>query len=272
MTSHITLKPYQFLNWLAILIGGLAFAPFYALALVALLEHANLTGGFGQGLALGALLPYYLVSRYLFSSAGVYLAVTLVTLILAIGALKWGQPGRPARISALTVVVAVLAFPVLHRYTPPLNAAPDYEMRVVTQPSFVDSVVKMSHAVSERRPCEYTLLGWSEDNRLHYQAECGDVAYWRYDPVSGRQERITAVPAGLNQTLVSEKDVLAMVRADGVRPKEYEPTTRPIYVRSQGYVSPDGQWTGVITRHLYGPEDVVVLNKSHPKRKIWKYS
>jgi hypothetical protein len=261
MISYIALKPRRLLNGLAILIGGLAFAPFYVLALVALLEQSSLAGRFVPGLGLGALLLYYLASRYLFSHAGVYLALTLITLVLAIGALKWGHPGRLARISTLTVAVAVLAFPLFHRYNPPLNAAPDFEMRLATQPAFLEGVVKMSHAVSERRPCEYNLLGWSEDNRLHYRADCGDVAFWRYDPVSGRQERATAVVTGLNQALVSEKDVLIMVRADGVRPKEYEPTTRPIYVRSQGYVSPDGQWTAVVTRHLYGPEDVVVLSK-----------
>jgi hypothetical protein len=260
MTPCITYRRHPLLNWLVLLIGGLAFVPFYALALVALLDHSNLPGSFPQGLVLAAFLPYYLASRYFFSNAGVYLALTVITLVLAVGALKWGYPGRVARISALAIVVAVLAFPLFHRYTPPLSAAPGYEMHVVTQPAFLEGVVKMSHVVSERRPCEYTLLGWSEDNRLHYQADCGDVAHWRYDPVTGRQERTTAVPTGLNQTLVSEKDVLAMVRADGVRPKEYEPTTRPIYVRSQGHVSPDGQWTAVITRHLYGPEDVVVLS------------
>jgi hypothetical protein len=261
MTSHLTLKSHRWLNWLAVLIGCLAFAPFYVLALVALLDQSSPAGSLGPRLGLGAVLPYYLVSKYFFSHAGIYLALTLITVALAVGAWKWGHPGRVAKISTLAIVVAVLAFPLFHRYRPPLNAAPGYEMRLVTQPAFLEGVVKMSHVVSERRPCEYNLLGWSEDNRLHYRADCGDGAFWRYDPVSGLQERATAVPTGLNQTLVSEKDVLAVVRAGGVRPKEYEPTTRHVYVRGQGYVSADGQWTALITRHLYGPEDVVVLSK-----------
>ncbi|HUS69708.1 MAG TPA: hypothetical protein VM075_02890, partial [Anaerolineae bacterium] len=141
-------------------------------------------------------------------------------------------------------------------------AAPGYSMQVVTQPIFLNSIVKMSQVVTEKRPCEYTLLGWSANNQLYYQATCGEVELWRYDPLSNRTERITTVPSDLSQAVVTDNDVLNMVRADGVRPKEYESTTRLLYIQSKGYVSPDAQWTAVVTQHTYGPEDIVVLSQS----------
>ena len=38
-----------------------------------------------------------------------------------------------------------------------------------------------------------------------------------------------------------------------------EPGVRLILVREDGVASPDGRWVAVVVRHVYGPEDVIVL-------------
>ena len=169
------------------------------------------------------------------------------------------QSGRLARISSLIIIVAVLAFPVLYHYAPPVSASSGYRMQVVTKPSAVDSIVKMSQVVTEQCPCEYTLLGWSTNNQLYYQATCDEETFWRYNPASSGSEPVLAVPASLVQIGVSENAILEMVRANDARPKENEPAIRHLYLKSQGYVSPNGQWAAAITQHIYGPQDIVVL-------------
>jgi hypothetical protein len=263
MVSILRQKPLGVLNWLTIAIGGVVFIPVYILAIAStLVPLTPMPSGVSGILSTLPFIPFYFVSIVFFGNATSYLLVSVASLILGIAALAWGHPGRWARISALIIILAVIAFPLWYRYTPPVSGAPGYSMQVVTQPNFFNGIVKMSQVVTEKRPCEYTLLGWSTNNHLYYQATCGKVELWRYDPLSNRNERMMAVPDDLSQVIISESSVVNMVRADGVRPKEYESTTRPLYVQSKGYVSPDQQWVAVVTRHIYGPEDIVVLTAS----------
>lgn len=263
MVSVLTQKPLRVLSWLAILIGGVVFIPSCILAIASMLVPlTSMQSGVTGFLSTLLFMPFYFVSMVFFGNASIYLLVSAAVLVLGITALIWGHPRRSARISLLTTILAAIAFPLLYHYTPPLAAAPGYSMQVVTQPIFLNSIVKMSQVVTEKRPCEYTLLGWSANNQLYYQATCGEVELWRYDPLSNRTERITTVPSDLSQAVVTDNDVLNMVRADGVRPKEYESTTRLLHIQSKGYVSPDEQWTAVVTQHTYGPEDIVVLSQS----------
>jgi hypothetical protein len=48
--------------------------------------------------------------------------------------------------------------------------------------------------------------------------------------------------------------ILERVRSPGVRPADAEPMVRNLEVRVGGLASPDG-------RHVYGPEDVLVLGE-----------
>jgi len=202
-----------------------------------------------------------LVNAVFFSHVSTYVLVSAIGLALGVAALVRGHPGWLGRLWALILVLAVVAFPWIYRYQPALGAAPGYEMQIVTQPGFFGGVVKMSQIGLEERPCQYELLGWSADHRLYYQATCGaETQSWYYDPSQDDGARqVAAVPDTLGQASISEDSALRMVRARGVWPQDLEPVTRPILLRSQGYVSPDGRWTAMITQHVYGPQDVVLL-------------
>ncbi len=70
---------------------------------------------------------------------------------------------------------------------------------------------------------------------------------------------VSNTPPNLSSFAVSENTVLKMVRADGVKPETVEPETRPILLKSKGFVSPDGRWMAIVTQHIYGTQDVIIL-------------
>lgn len=179
------------------------------------------------------------------------------------------SPVRQARrvvllmIFAVTLTLLIIFAVSVLRYQPALSAAPGYEMKFVTEPNLWNNPVRVWQRITEQRPCEYQILGWSPDNQLYYKAACGtQTQVWAYAP-NRLYNPAASVPSQLNQETVSKGQVLDMVRADGVRPIEYESRTRPLYLKSEGYVSPNGRWIAIVTQHIYGPQDIVVLTSKN---------
>lgn len=149
------------------------------------------------------------------------------------------------------------------RYQPAVIAAPGHEMHWPTRPGPAASLVKSYQRFFEIRPCEYMLLGWSADGALFYREACRDSQpqVWACDlEKRDRPHRMEVVPLGLAQETVPRSSILEMVRSPGVRPADAEPTVRSMEVRADGLASPDGHWVAVVVRHVYGPEDVIVLS------------
>lgn len=55
------------------------------------------------------------------------------------------------------------------------------------------------------------------------------------------------------------REILDWVHVPQVRPADAEPSVRRLHVRVGGFASPEGRRVAVVVRHLYGPEDVLVL-------------
>ena len=60
----------------------------------------------------------------------------------------------------------------------------------------------------------------------------------------------------------AHSQVLELVRSPLIYPPEAEPSTRSISVRDNGLASPDDRWVALVARHIYGPEDVIVVSSS----------
>jgi hypothetical protein len=134
-------------------------------------------------------------------------------------------------------------------YQPAVVAAPDHEMHWPTQPGLWASVVKSYQRFFEIRPCEHTVLGWSAEA-------------WAYDPDEGTELRwVEAAPVDLLQEAIPRSSILEWVRSPRVRPADAEPMVRNLKVRVGGLASPEGRWVAVVVRHIYGPEDVIVLGQ-----------
>lgn len=205
--------------------------------------------------------PFAFFAYTIFGNVYAYTLATLASLTAVVTGLMKERSNKLLRVWFLLVMFATIAFPLFFRYKPALVAAPGVRMQWVTNPGFLGGIIKASQNTVERTPCEYELLGWSADNWLYYRTTCSaETQIWQYAPIqSGSPIQVSSGPANLGRSAVSENGVLEMVRAEGVRPAAYESATRPLLLESGGIVSPDGQWTAVVTQHVYGTQDVIVL-------------
>lgn len=172
---------------------------------------------------------------------------------------------RPSLTWVLTVLLATLAGAGLwlFRYEPALSAAPGYTLRTVTQPGFLEGYVRVLQNLADYTPCDYLLLGWGEADQLYYQEDCqAGTRVWRYSAGAGAAPVIVAMaPTDLRQI---QADAIELVRAAGVRPTRYEAITRPLLLDPVAYASPDGAWIAVVSQHLYGPQDVLLIGMLQP--------
>jgi len=190
---------------------------------------------------------------WLFTYLGIYIGLSLFGLVFGIIALTWGRPGWLGRVALAGGLVAILALPAVYRYQPVVNAESGYVMRVATEPGVMAGVVKVTQVRAEVRRCEYELLGWSQSEGALYGEEvCGGRKYiWVYWPMSDHYDRaVSTIPDDLMR-----EEVIELV---GVQ-SAYSLNT---VIRGPVLRSPEGWWNAFVARHIYGPEDVVVVSAS----------
>lgn len=168
-----------------------------------------------------------------------------------------------AAVLGACILACALFVAFLTRYQPAIVAAPGYDMDWPTQPADAGAaIIKSYQSFVETRTCEYTVLGWSSEGTLYYQETCedGDPQTWSYAPgFESEPSAVEASPPDLFQQTVPRRAILDWVRSPGVRPADAEPMVRNLEVRVDGLASLDGRWVAVVVRHIYGPEDVLVL-------------
>jgi len=198
----------------------------------------------------------------LFSHLGRYLAISAAGILLALAALRFGPRNRVLRAVEALTLVGILAFPCFFHYQPPLVAAPGGLAYVPTQPGLLDGVVKNAQVAAERVPSTYEIVGWSGDGVLYYQETVKATEAtrtWAYTPGKGARPQLVAEAAGIVPTATAEREaLLELVRAP-TQPERSEPSSRPLKIRQDGLASPDGRWAAVVAKHIYGPEDVIVV-------------
>jgi hypothetical protein len=188
---------------------------------------------------------------WLFTYLGVYVGLSVLGVMLVGIAMAWGRPGWLGRIALLGGLLAIVALPAVYRYRPVVSVEAGYVMRVPTEPGVLAGVVKATQAGAEVRRCEYELLGWSQSEGALYGVEvCGDRRLnWVYWPMSDHYERaVSTVP----EDLVREEAV-ELVGVDSAYPLDG-------VVRGPVLRSPEGWWNAFVARHIYGPEDVIVVS------------
>lgn len=142
-----------------------------------------------------------------------------------------------------------------------MNAA-RANVHVPTQPGPYTGVVKSTQAGVELRPCDYILYGWDEHDTLYGEEICDERRrYWIYDPLSKtRLATVTTPPPDLFRQEVEREQL----RALGVGSRVPTDEALRIVVREPGLASRQGEWTAFVARHIYGPEDVVVVARGAP--------
>jgi hypothetical protein len=238
-------------------------------AIAATLLFLPLSAGF----VLHALLPSPVVSwfvlppMFVITSMGQVpwtLCLVLLMGMLAIIAAWRHVKQRWLRALLFAGLLSMAAFPFLYRYQPAVTAAPGHQLLLVTGPdSFCDHVRRQSETFWEIRRCEYEIIGWDEDERLFYKARCdGDSEQlWAYQPDARTgPEPAAAIPDTL-YPIVSLPEAIDYVQAD-VYPPSAEESVRRLSFPPPWSVSPTGHWVAAVARHVYGPEDVIVVSTS----------
>ncbi len=246
-----------------LVIGVVLFAPFYILMAI----RPLLPTSFRVVPAwFEFILLFQLPRALLFSNLVLYLSISLLGIGAGIAALIWTRPHWTVRALLVLALLAIIAFPCIYRYQPALVAASGYAMRVPTQPGLFDGVIKANQSAAEIRPCTYTLVGWSADTTLYYEAQCGSGPTQTWAIAPDREMNARLVTTAPNDLLAEPApiSVFDLVRAAGVSPATEEPNARRVYLREGSLLSPDKTWGALIARHLYGPEDVVLV-KSEPE-------
>lgn len=158
-------------------------------------------------------------------------------------------------------------------YRPAITAQPDATLHWVTAPAGrLEALARSLQAVAERRPVVYEPLGWADNQRFVYR-ERHDARFdrsgaWRegtpgpllvYDLESG-----TSTPwAGALEDLAVQPCAVG----DCVAPlaERYYADSGWLYLPGNYNAvlsSPNGRWMALVVRHIYGPEDLVVIGST----------
>lgn len=163
---------------------------------------------------------------------------------------------------AVLLILAILAAVLFNflRYQPALGAAPGYTMYHVTDPGWLNGRFKTLQAIVEYVPCTYTLLGWQGENALYYQSTCGDrEQLWRYDLASEKVEKAAAPPDELYAVPTPFSTIIDNLIVTNIYPPELATVSQQTFTRGEPLGSENGRYTALVSRHVYGPQDVVIL-------------
>ncbi len=214
-------------------------------------------------------LPPYFIAPSMLVLAMLGVAPKAVCLLLAAGMLSvvaaWPLIGRRwLRVFLAAGLMAMIAFPFVYRYQPAVLAAPGHDLILVTAPdSFCGQVRRQSESWWEIRRCEYELIGWDEDETLFYREQCDELPeqLWAYNPNRRTSpEPVEALPETLYPQ-VSDPNAIDYVWADAYPPSAEE-SVRAISFPRPWVISPTGRWVAAVARHVYGPEDVIIVSTS----------
>jgi hypothetical protein len=155
----------------------------------------------------------------------------------------------------------VLQAIMLSSYQPAVVARSDLRMVIATQPSwFAESIARYAQTGAELRPCEYDLLGWAPDGAFYYNAICrGETSHWSIDPGSGQSHAVSSSPA-LEFETIGQSTMQDFVQIAGVTSED---ATRfalaTLLVNGEVLRSGDGTWIALVCQHIYGPQDVILI-------------
>jgi hypothetical protein len=230
-------------------LGGLLFVGRYlAMALAYVAWRMGLPTAVAAGLDFVYLYPL----SVLFAQPGVYWAVSGLGLLLVVAALVFAKPGRLAAAALAMVAVVIIDGALFQRYQPAVEARPGVTMRVPTMPGWWASPAKRFRAGAEIRRCDYVLEGWDRSGGLLYVETCGThQRRWRHVPADG-----TLTPSAAVADISAEQVDRPTDRIAAAIPGDL---SLSLAIRTPVLRSPDGLWDAFVARHVYGPEDVIVV-------------
>ncbi len=261
-------------------------APF-AISFIALVGLAALAALYGMSVAIP--LPWIVffdgpqtAVAFLFADATRYVLFSLLAFLLLVGWLvRWAVQSRRHLLSRphfyllLSGIACILGFGWFHQYRPAVNPAPTARLQVVQEPDFLTGIVRHNQVSAEIEGCAFEALGWADANTLVYRQWCGGYydpnnhyAWKDGAPTPPRAYRVDAkadLPYTDDLALVSRETCayFSCVRPLLAKDSVHTSSPSPRYPAAQDdpVLSPDGKRVAFRAKHVYGPEDLLVIGQ-----------
>ncbi len=247
---------------LGIVFGWVFFAPLFTHLIVTIFHHSDINFPWFMGTILIFMPAFY--TFYAFSYLPIYYIFTIFGIGIILTALTWGKPSRIPKIILLMGFLSILLYPFAFSYKTAVIASDGFTLFTPTKPDMMTGLAKYAAVAAERRPCSYQLHGWSRDDVLYYESVCGGNApeFWAYT-VGENAELVKSVPENLIYEIFPNEEAEEWVYVPNFYPKNGERSYRSIVIRQHDALLSNNGDLALIARHLYGPEDVLVLQKEH---------
>ncbi len=223
--------------------------------------------------------PHFAVAN-LFADVSRYLIFSSLALISLLGSLivlaarsRRGLVRRPQFYLIACGILSLLGFAWFPSYQPAVQPASGVQLQIVEQPAFIAAVVRRNQVSAEIEGCSFEALGWADANTLVYRKWCGgffdpsnNYAWKDGTPTAPRAYRIDAKTDQAysgDLTLLARNTcayfncVLPLLDKNTV-----QISTHHLHYPNDSYDgvrSPDGQWVAFRAKHVYGPEDLLVI-------------
>lgn len=193
-----------------------------------------------------------------FSNTLTYWLICGGGILFALISFCWGNPSKMNKIWSLTLLILIL-FGMLTPYAPAVQPSNGHLMLSATPPMVFERGLKNLQAFGEVTSCGYALNGW-EKQSLFYTETCANSAkVFQFDLSSQKSTVASVATRSLLTQKIPNTAVLDYVQVANIKPAEAELSVRGLSVKGDGMLSPNGEWLALVTRYLYGPEDVVVI-------------
>lgn len=215
----------------------------------------------------GVMGPLYLTTDFLnplFASSVIFIGSYILGLGLILFAAKYVvQCTKHQRLLFLFGCLALL-FPLIMpltyggNYKVPARAAAGYEMLWATKPRNMFSHAYKQAQILHEGQCDYTLVGWVNDEILNYHSACWPGTY-QFDVRTGKRGW------SLTKANSVDWDTESVRRWDGWQylrqPTSLKSTLAYPFITLEWAKSPDGLWNAIVVRRIYGPSDVVIVRR-----------
>lgn len=85
---------------------------------------------------------------------------------------------------------------------------------------------------------------------------------WRYDLAAEKVEKAAAPPNELYAVPTPFSTIIDGLIVSNIYPPELATVSQQTFTRSEPLGSENGRYTAIVSRHVYGPQDVVILRSS----------
>jgi len=202
-------------------------------------------------------LPSLLVWVF-FSNAFTYWLVCGGGVLFAFISFFWGNSNKSNKILALTLLT-LIPLGMIAPYAPAVQPSKGRLMISATQPSLFERGLKNLQVVGEVTSCVYSLNGWEKQN-LFYTETCANTdKLFQFDFSSMKRTASNIDTKNLLTQKFLHADILDYFQIANIEPMDAEFSVRELSIKGDGMLSPNGEWIAIVARHIYGPEDVVVV-------------